>query len=126
MTRTLYRALLLLHPSAFRHRFAGEMLYVFDEAYAESAASGFCISIAFSLFRHWFRHPALWRTTGAIAGGVATLLPRIANSRLRFRAAAPLSNETLIVVIVGVLTAILATLIITVTLFHNVRQRRRI
>ncbi|MBV9397495.1 MAG: hypothetical protein JO062_05930 [Bryobacterales bacterium] len=124
MTRTLYRALLLLHPPAFRRRFAGEMLCVFDDAYAQSAAGGFCISIALSLFRHWFRHPVLWRTTGAIAGGVVTLLPGIANSRIRFRAAAPLSSEILIVLIVGVLTAILATLIITVTLFHNVRRRR--
>ncbi|MBV8842271.1 MAG: hypothetical protein JO307_05610 [Bryobacterales bacterium] len=124
MTRTLYRALLLLHPPTFRRRFAGEMLCVFDDACAQSAAAGFCMSIALSLFRRWFRHPVLWRTTGAIAGGVVTLLPGIANSRLRFRAAAPLSSEILIVLIVGVLTAILATLIITVTLFHNVRRRR--
>jgi hypothetical protein len=124
MTRTLYRLLLLLHPYSFRRRFAGEMLCVFDEAAAESAASGFCLSIAFSLGRHWFRHPGLWRTAGAIVGGVLTLLPRVAAPHLRFPATAPISTDALILLTAGVLVAILATVILTVTLFQTLRRRR--
>jgi hypothetical protein len=32
MTRSLYRFLLCLHPREFREEFAGEMLWIFDEA----------------------------------------------------------------------------------------------
>lgn len=32
MNRVLYKALLWLHPPAFRKRFGGEMLWIFDEA----------------------------------------------------------------------------------------------
>jgi hypothetical protein len=124
MTRTLYRTLLLLHPSGFRRRFAGEMLCVFDEAVVESAASGFCLSIALSLARHWFRHPGLWRTVGAIVGGGLTLLPRVAAPHLRFPATAPISSDALILLTAGVLIAIVATLVVTVVLFQTLRRRR--
>jgi hypothetical protein len=131
----LYRALLRLHPAGFRRRFAGEMLCVFDEAAAESAASltrtthslcafGFCCSIAWSLARHWFRHPGLWRMAGAIVGGGLSLLPRVAAQHLRFSVTAPVSSDVLIVLTVGVLAAILATLVVTVVLFQTLRRRR--
>jgi hypothetical protein len=124
MTRILCRALLLLHPPGFRRRFAGEMLCVFDEAAAESAASGFCWSIALSLARHWFRHSGLWRTAGAIVGGGLTLLPRVAAPHLRFPTTAPISSDALILLTAGVLTAIMATLVVTVVLFQTIRRRR--
>ena len=38
MTRALYRWLLWLHPPAFRREFAGEMLWIFEEASAEGVA----------------------------------------------------------------------------------------
>jgi hypothetical protein len=133
--RALYRALLLLHPSGFRRRFAGELLCVFDEAAAESAASltrtthslcafGFCLSIALSLARHWFRQPVLWRTAGAIVGGGLTLLPRVTALHLRFPGTAPISSDALILLTAGVLTAIVATLVVTVVLFQTLRRRR--
>lgn len=34
--RGLYRLLLLLHPPAFRERFAGEMLWIFDQSVTDS------------------------------------------------------------------------------------------
>jgi hypothetical protein len=134
MTRILYRAMLLLHPSGFRRRFAGELLCVFDEAAAESAASltrtthslcafGFCLSIAWSVARHWFRQPVLWRTAGAIVGGGLTLLPRVAALHPRFPATA-ISSDALILLTAGILTAIVATLVVTVMLFQTLRRRR--
>jgi hypothetical protein len=100
------------------------MLGVLDEAAAESAASGFCLSMAFSLARHWFRHPGLWRTAGAIVGGVLSLLPRVVAPHLRFPATAAISSDVLILLTAGVLAAILATLIVTIALFQTLRRRR--
>jgi len=35
MIRRLYQAILYLHPRDFRERFAEEMLWIFDEEFAE-------------------------------------------------------------------------------------------
>ena len=58
MTRWLYRCLIGLHPAAFRRQFAGEMLWIFEEAGASSLA--FFIDGVFSLGRQWIRAGA-WK-----------------------------------------------------------------
>ena len=74
MRRATYRVLLALHPTAFRRQFAGEMLWVFDEAQRDRETSGFCFDVARSLLRHWFRERLLWTVSGAAAGGVLMIM----------------------------------------------------
>src|SRR5215471_17713649 len=112
MRRAFYRSMLLMHPPSFRRRFADEMLCVFEDAHLEGQAAGFCASITLSLVRKWFWNPVLWRTAGAIAGGLFTLLCSAISRGLRLQTKASVSGDTLIVLTIGVLTAILATLII--------------
>ncbi len=53
MTRLLYRSLLQMHPTAFRRRFAAEMLCIFDEVAAGATMALFADAVA-SLARQWF------------------------------------------------------------------------
>jgi hypothetical protein len=124
MRRAFYHGMLWLHPPGFRRRFAAEMSCVFDEAEREGQTAGFCASITMSLVRKWIWNPFLWRVAGAIAGGVFTLLCSAVSRGLRLQTKASPSGDTLIVLTVGVLIAILATLIVTVTLFQTLRRRR--
>jgi hypothetical protein len=52
-SRSLYRALLQLHPSAFRTRFADEMLWIFDEVSPREGVVGLFGDIFLSLTRQW-------------------------------------------------------------------------
>ena len=124
MKRAFYRGMLLLYPPSFRRRFADEMLCLYEDAAGDQRTAGFCINMTLSLIRKWFWNPVLWRTAGAIAGGVFTLLCVAVSRGLRLQTKASLAADTLIVFTVSVLIAILATLIVTVTLFHTVRRRR--
>jgi CubicO group peptidase (beta-lactamase class C family) len=53
LSRSLYRALLRLHPEAFRHEFACEMLWIFDEVSAVRSATPLLADAAGSLARQW-------------------------------------------------------------------------
>ena len=70
MRRAAYRALLALHPPAFRRQFADELMWVFDQAEQDHETSGFCFDMALSLARHWFRERLVWAVGGAITGGM--------------------------------------------------------
>lgn len=68
MMRALYLGLMLLHPPAFRRQFAGEMLWIFDEAaQSEGVATLFLDGIA-SLLRQWILRTGSWKIALAIAG----------------------------------------------------------
>jgi len=60
MIRIIYRALLYLHPPAFREQFGDEMLWIFDETSSGSAvpllADGFV-----SALRQWFIGYEVWK-----------------------------------------------------------------
>jgi D-alanyl-D-alanine carboxypeptidase len=60
--RSLYRWLLHLHPSAFRQRFAEEMLWIFDEAAATQGAPRLFADAFISLMRQWIVRPESWHT----------------------------------------------------------------
>ncbi len=125
MRRATYRVLLALHPPAFRRQFAGEMLWVFDQADQDGQASGFCIDMSRSLLRHWFRQPLLWSVTGAVAGSVLMLVWMSAAAPLvRAHKSPSIEMDNLVVIAVGSLIAISLTLIATVALFHSMRRRR--
>jgi len=51
IARRIYQVLLRLHPTAFRERFAEEMLWIFDESVNETGLSRLCTDAAFSLFK---------------------------------------------------------------------------
>jgi hypothetical protein len=55
--RHLYRLAIRLHPSSFRERFGGEMLYIFDQQNRTPDAFRFVLDSVFSLFRQWLVRP---------------------------------------------------------------------
>ncbi len=67
MSRTLYRWLLWLHPPAFRREFAGEMLWIFEEASAEGVVPLFTDGVI-SLLRQWLLRMGPWKIAVALIG----------------------------------------------------------
>ena len=68
MVRKLYTCLLLMHPPAFRRRFAAEMLCIFDEAALSTGASTLMADAAASLARQWILRSESWKLALAIVG----------------------------------------------------------
>jgi hypothetical protein len=125
MRRALYRFLLFLHPASFRRRFAGEMMWVFDEAVRDRQAAGFCTDVAGSLLRQWVRQPMLWSIAGALVGPALAMFWMSA-TRPRHLPARPslVQVEDLLYLAVGSLLAISLTLTMTVALFHSLSRRK--
>jgi hypothetical protein len=73
MMRLLYRCLLWLHPAAFRQRYAGEMLWIFDEAANSAGVVRFLTDGLVSLARQWFLRSGAW-TMAAGAFGAYLLI----------------------------------------------------
>jgi hypothetical protein len=101
----LYRCLLRLHPAGFRKRFAGEMLWIFDEAAAGGDARGFFLDGAASLARQWLLRGRTWIMPAAIAGATLQILvvlgltclrrePRAAHAETAPAASAALAEPT--------------------------------
>jgi hypothetical protein len=70
MTRALYRWLLWLHPPAFRQEFAGEMLWIFEEASASDAVAPLLADGFISLLRQWVLRTGSWKLAAAVIGGL--------------------------------------------------------
>jgi hypothetical protein len=70
MTRTLYGCLVRLHPPAFRREFAGEMLWIYDEAAPSGGAAPLFLDGFVSLARQWFLRSGYWKILAALAGGL--------------------------------------------------------
>jgi hypothetical protein len=70
MARLLYRCLLRLHPFAFRQQFAGEMLWIFDEAAASEGVFTLFADGAVSLLRQWLIGCGTWKIAAAAIGGM--------------------------------------------------------
>jgi hypothetical protein len=60
MIRAMYSALLRLHPRAFRDRFAGEMLCIFDEIPPNNKRALLLYDAFRSLLVQWLFHTNLW------------------------------------------------------------------
>jgi hypothetical protein len=70
MRRALYRCVVALHPRSFRQQFAGEMLWIFDEAaQGQSAFPLFADGIA-SLARQWIVRHGTWKVALALVAGL--------------------------------------------------------
>jgi len=87
MTRTLYRSLLWLHPPGFRRQFAGEMLWIFDEA---QSPLGLLLDGIASLVRQWMVRCGAWKILAGMLGALVQLLPLAYLSHTRYRPALPL------------------------------------
>lgn len=61
MLRPLYRCVLRLHPRGFRHRFADEMLSIFDHTAGKLPALRLLLDGLSSLVRQWTLRPQFWR-----------------------------------------------------------------
>jgi hypothetical protein len=69
--RTCYRFLLWLHPAVFRREFAGEMLWIFDQASESQGAVGLFFDGLGSLARQWLLRSGWWKIVLAL--GLALL-----------------------------------------------------
>jgi len=69
MIRSLYRCLLWLHPPAFRQQFAGEMLWIFDEAAATEGAAPLLFDGVISLVRQWAIGSGTWKVAAGPSEG---------------------------------------------------------
>ena len=82
MMRTCYRCLLWLHPPMFRRQFAGEMLWIFDQAAESQGAVALFSDGLGSLARQWLLRSGWWKIALALAlalfevvlGGFGTML----------------------------------------------------
>lgn len=72
--RSLYRYLLLLHPPAFRRQFAGEMLWIFDEASASEGSLRLLGDGFVSLLRQWMLGCGAWKLAAGAALAIMQLL----------------------------------------------------
>ncbi len=70
MTRALYVSLLRLHPPAFRRQFAGEMLWIFDEARVSEGAIALLFDLLISVTRQWLFRSGVWKVAIALAGAL--------------------------------------------------------
>ncbi|PYT78790.1 MAG: hypothetical protein DMG40_19110 [Acidobacteria bacterium] len=70
MKRAFYKGLLWLHPAGFRERFAGEMLWIFDETAEQAGPRAFADAFV-SLLRQWTMHSGVWRIAfGVVVSGL--------------------------------------------------------
>jgi hypothetical protein len=124
MSRLLYRALLAVHPPAFRRRFADEMLYIFDQ----TGAKWRLFSDAFlSLGRQWLLRNESWKVAAALAGAVLQVIVvgvgMLAFGYSRIPAAlsgAPIGWLHFIHLTAWVLAGVLLTVLLTVLWFRKV------
>lgn len=65
MLRHLYRLAIRLHPTAFRGRFGGEMLSIFDSTHATSAQLRLLSDCLVSSMRQWILRPGSWTEASA-------------------------------------------------------------
>jgi hypothetical protein len=70
MSRSVYRALLWLHPPLFRRRFAAEMLWLFDETVASEGVAALLLDGLVSLLRQWLTGRMTWRFAAAVLGAL--------------------------------------------------------
>jgi len=70
MSRAVYRGLLRLHPAFFRERFAGEMLWIFDQTVGAEGAAALLADGLLSLIRQWLIRRMTWKVAAAVAGAL--------------------------------------------------------
>lgn len=70
MSRIVYRGLLWLHPRFFRDRFAGEMLWIFDETVGAQGAAALLADGLWSLLRQWLVRRITWKVAAAVLGAL--------------------------------------------------------
>jgi hypothetical protein len=132
--RALYQCLLLLHPPAFRRRFAAEMLFIFDEAAQSTGGPALIFDGVVSLARQWLLRSASWKLAVAIlgacieitAGGLIWLAPAHLQSSARAPAMDVDGMETLMTLIIGSVMAIVV-MVAAASLWTRsfIRSRRR-
>ena len=70
MTRALYRCLVWMHPPVFRREFAGEMLWIYDEAAQSANVAPLLLDGFVSLARQWILRSGCWKLLAALAGAL--------------------------------------------------------
>jgi hypothetical protein len=126
MMRAFYRLMILLHPPAFRRRFADEMLWIFEEGTREGGAAGFFADGLASLGKQWVTNRAVWTIAAIVLGNLPFLVFAFFPHRAPARNAVPptLMPVFFVVAVLGLLVTISTCLIFAVTWFRFVQRRR--
>ena len=74
MRRGCYPVLLWLHPPGFRREFAGEMLWIFDEAAGDLGCLALFADAIASLARQWVIGCGTWKVALAMVGGLLEMI----------------------------------------------------
>jgi len=134
MNRVLYKALLWLHPPAFRKRFGGEMLWIFDEAGPHRVLAFFRDAVI-SVTRQWILRSGSSKIAAAMicavlqmgVGGLGWLLWMSSNNHRRNTRpvnAAIMNNPPLLVALLTAAAAL--TLVVKLTLWLGNFTKKRL
>jgi hypothetical protein len=131
MTRALYRCLLWMHPPFFRREFAGEMLWIYDEAAQSSRVFPLFLDGFLSLARQWVLRSGYWKFATALLGALfqvtigGALLFRIGQYRFPSTLTAVENPELVSLIRLGALTAVgLLTAVIFLVFWWRKLARR--
>ena len=83
MRRILYIWLLCLHPAPFRHRFASEMLTIFDDPASRENSRGLFTDAIISLLRQWVLRPEFRKARATTVVPAVPMFASFDNYRLR-------------------------------------------
>jgi hypothetical protein len=132
MTRALYRCLVWLHPPIFRREFAGEMLWIYDEASQSTGAAPLLLDGIVSLARQWILRSAWWKPILTLAGALfqvsicGALMMRLAKPRPHERLPIAEHSELMGLIRLATFTAVglLAAVILLVFWWRKLLRRQ--
>ena len=126
MMRLIYRSILCLHPPAFRRRFGGEMLWIFDQALASEGVPALLWDGVVSLARQWLLRSGSWIIGAAMAGAVIQVILvgvgmlALGYSRAAYPDSVPIGMLSLLRLTAWLVAGILLTVLLAVLWFRKV------
>jgi hypothetical protein len=124
--RLLYRSILCLHPPAFRRRFGGEMLWIFDQALASAGVPALLWDGLVSHGRQWLLRSGSWLVGAAMAGAVIQVILvgigmlAAGHSRAAYPDSVPIGMLSLLRLTAWLVAGILLTVLLAVLWFRKV------
>jgi hypothetical protein len=115
MIRFLYRQVLRMHPPAFRKRFSGEMLLIFDEAVGSEGNFVLLSDCLTSLMRQWFLRSGLWEVILAVACALLGFIALLPLARTAFGRVLSSENTAISVIELVIVAAVIAPLLVATT-----------
>ena len=135
MTRAIYRSLLHLHPRDFRRQFAGEMLWIFDEAASSEGAWVLFLDLVISVMRQWLARSGAWKVAVALIGALLQIMggglgfvirPLMVPHRISENTAGPPASVNDLLVVTFVALGVVFGLLFSLVIWVNGLNRKRL